>query len=70
MTTIEFDAQVTDGTIEIPAAHRRDVSGPVHVILVPRCQPAQATKIDELLARPLVLAGFRPLTRDEAHDRH
>jgi hypothetical protein len=70
MNAIEFDAQVTNGTIEIPAAHRGELSGSVHVIVLPQSPAAQATKIDELLARPLVVPGFRPLTRDAAHERH
>jgi hypothetical protein len=66
---IEFDAQITNGTIEIPAAHRGDVVGRVHVIVLPHLATAPATKIDELLAEPLNIPGFRPLTRDEAHER-
>lgn len=67
MAAVEFDAHITNGKIEIPPAHQRELAGPVHVIVLPRSPATIATKIDELLAQPLNVPGFRPLTRDEAH---
>jgi hypothetical protein len=69
VAAIEFDAQITNGSIEIPAAHRGALLGAVHVIVFPQARYAGATKIDELIAHPLQVPGFRPLTRDEAHER-
>jgi len=69
MSAVEFDAHITNGTIEIPPSHRAELAGPVHVIVWPQSVPASGTKIDELLTRPLNVPGFRPLTRDEAHER-
>jgi hypothetical protein len=69
MSAVQFDAQVTNGTIEIPAVHRDEVQGAVHVIIIPQPPLGCNTKIDELLAHPLQIPGFQPLARDEAHER-
>ena len=69
MAAIEFDAQITNGTIEIPAAHRQALQGDVHVVIYPQLTPSGESKIDELLRAPLQVSGFRPLTREQAHER-
>jgi hypothetical protein len=69
MAAIEFDARVSNGNIEIPAAHRSSLQGEVHVIVFPQASGGDAGKIDEWLRHPLRVPGFRPLTRDEAHER-
>jgi hypothetical protein len=69
MAAIEFEAQVTNGAIEIPPVHRAELQGSVHVIVIPAARAAGHSMIDELLAHPLQVTGFRPLTRDQAHER-
>ncbi len=69
MSAVEFDAQITDDTIKIPTAFKGELKGPVHVIVLPQAANGQAKKIDELLANPLKIDNFHPLTRDEAHER-
>jgi hypothetical protein len=69
MAAIEFDALITNGTIEIPASQRDQLSGPVHVIVLSQCQVANRSKIDELLAHPLSASAFKPLTRQQANER-
>jgi len=69
MSPIEFDARITDGTIKIPPAHRGSLNGDVHVIVFAKGNGGSGTKIDELLREPLHVPDFRPLTRDEAHER-
>jgi hypothetical protein len=69
MNTVEFDAEVADGQIEIPAALREEVQGAVHVVVFSQSPAQGENKIAELLRNPLRVNGFRPLTRDEAHDR-
>ena len=69
MAAVEFDAHVADGTIPIPPAHHDAIQGSVHVIVIPHAVSGPSTKIDELLANPLKIDGFRPLSRDEAHER-
>ena len=68
--TVEFQATVKDGTIEIPPEHRAEFRDRVHVRLQTIEEPTgERTYLDELLAHPLKLKGFRPLSRDEAHAR-
>jgi len=69
MAPVEFDAEIANGTIEIPDIHRSELMGPVHVLVYPKGRSGAATKIDELIAHPLNVPGFRPLTRDESHER-
>jgi len=69
MSPIEFDAQITNGTIEIPTAHRGSLQGDVHVIVFFKDDHGGTSKIDELLRQPLIVPEFHPLTRDEAHER-
>lgn len=70
MDTVEFQADIRDGSIEIPLEFRERFTDHVTVILVAEsAATAEPTLIDELLAAPLALPGFRPLTRDEAHAR-
>jgi hypothetical protein len=69
MIAIEFESQISNGTIEIPAAHRDKIRGPVRVIVLSEQRASAPTLIDELLAHPLALSDFQPLTRNEAHER-
>lgn len=68
VSAVEFVSVVTNGSIPIPEAHKNQLRGAVRVIVVPQ-QPLGTSKIDELLAHPIELPGFRPLTREQAHDR-
>ncbi len=68
MKTIEFQARVKEGKIEIPSQYAREISERVHVILLVEEQ-AETTGdfIDYLLAHPVRVKGFRPLTREEIY---
>ena len=70
MTTVEFQATANDGVIEIPPGYRDRVTGRVRVILLTDETPAvKANMIDVLLAHPVEVEGFTPLSREEAHAR-
>ena len=70
MHTVEFQATVKDGTIEIPPEHRAEFRDRVQVRLQTVDKPLGGrTYLDELIAHPLRLKGFRALSRDEAHAR-
>jgi hypothetical protein len=69
VSTVEFVSVVTNGSIPIPDAHKDQIRGPVRVIVVPQQAPQGTSKIDELLAHPIQLPTFKPLTREQAHDR-
>jgi hypothetical protein len=67
MDAVEFRAKIKNGVIEIPKEYRDRLPEGVHVILL--AERPSADMIDRLLEQPLKLAGFTPLTRDEAHER-
>jgi hypothetical protein len=70
MYAVEFQTTVKDGVIEIPPEYRGKVPGRVRVILLADEMPkATANMIDVLLAHPVEVQGFRPLSREEAHAR-
>jgi ureidoglycolate hydrolase len=73
MTTIEFQANVKAGIIEIPKPHKSEFMSQenVRVILVKQTQPQtqQPNLLKYLLDRPLTIDSFVPLQRDEIYDR-
>jgi hypothetical protein len=70
MQIIEFRAKIKDGIIKIPARFKGQVAEDVHVILISKSEKSsQPDIIDELMAHPLEVKGFKPLTRDEANAR-
>jgi hypothetical protein len=70
MYAVEFQTTIKNGVIEIPAEYQRNLNRSVRVILLAEDVP-QATKsfIDQLLARPLRVKSFHPLTREEIYAR-
>jgi hypothetical protein len=69
MYTVEFQAKVKNGSIEIPEEYRTRFKERVHVILFAEEESTAANFIDHLLQHPVQLPGFKPLTRDEIYDR-
>ncbi|MEI7845569.1 MAG: hypothetical protein WCK35_07185 [Chloroflexota bacterium] len=70
MQTIEFHTKIKNGVIQIPAKFIGKVADDVQVILILKSEKnSQPDIIDELMAAPLKVKGFKPLTRDEAHAR-
>jgi hypothetical protein len=69
MTAAQFDAEIYDGVLTLPAGMKDEFEGQVHVILVKDDSGAGDDLIAELLATPVKVPGFAPLSRDEAHDR-
>lgn len=70
METVQFSAKIKNGIIEVPKKYQRKFKDNVRVILVAESTKTKAEKyLDELMAHPLKLKGFRPLTREEAHAR-
>ena len=70
MYAVEFQTTIKNGVIEIPAEYQRNLKRSVRVILLAE-DVVQATKnfIDQLLARPLRVKNFHPLTREEIYAR-
>jgi hypothetical protein len=70
METVQFKTKIKNGVIEIPKKYQGKFKDNVRVILVAESSKAKAANyLDELMAHPLKVKGFRPLTREEAHAR-
>ncbi len=70
MHTIEFQAIVKNGVIEIPREYLKNLTNRVRVILLAEQSPKPSVNfIDQLLAHPVRLQGFQPLTREQVHAR-
>ena len=71
METIQFNAKIKNGVIEIPKKYHGKIKDNVHVILVVEGEKSKAQGyLDALISRPLKVNSFRPLTREEAHGRN
>ncbi|GIX47878.1 MAG: hypothetical protein KatS3mg131_2089 [Candidatus Tectimicrobiota bacterium] len=70
MFAIEFQATVKEGMIEIPRQYLGKITNRVRVILLVEEAPETTTTfIDQLLAHPVRVKGFRPLSREEIYAR-
>jgi len=69
MYAIEFQTKVENGHIEIPAEFKDRLVGCVRVIVLAEEQRAKANLLDQLLANPIKLENFVPLTREEIYER-
>lgn len=70
MIAIKFHAVVRDGMIPIPLEYQAQFMDGAHVILMSDTSGlATDNLLEHLLAHPVTISGFRPLTRDEAHVR-
>lgn len=70
MYAVEFQTIIKNGVIEIPVEYRQEFQHNGRVLLLAE-DIAQTTisLIDQLLARPLRLENFHPLTREEIYAR-
>ncbi len=70
MNALEFYTTIKNGRIEVPREYLRKLTSRVRVILL-MDESIQLGEniIDELLANPIKVQGFRPLTREEVYAR-
>ncbi len=69
MYAIEFQTTVENGISKIPRQYLRNLTNRVRVILLVEEAKTTMNFIDRLLAHPLRVKGFRPLTREEVYAR-
>lgn len=67
MLAIEFRTKVKDGVIEIPPEHRDKLPDEVRVIILAQEVEPGSDMIERLLAAPLRLKSFKPLSRSEIY---
>jgi hypothetical protein len=69
MYAVEFQAQIKNGTIEIPEVYRSRLKERVRVILLAEEESTTENLIDQLLQHPIKLAEFKPLAREEIYEQ-
>jgi hypothetical protein len=69
MYAVEFQAQIKNGTIEIPEVYRSRLKERVRVILLAEEESTAENLIDQLLQHPIKLAEFKPLAREEIYEQ-
>jgi hypothetical protein len=71
MENVQFKTRIKNGIIEIPKKYQGKFKDSVCVIIVAESSKAKAANyLEELMAHPLKVKGFHPLTREEAHARN
>ena len=69
MEAVEFQARIKDGKIEIPSQYRDKLKDKVRVIVLTEQNETDTNLIDQLLASPLKIKEFKPLSRAEIYER-
>ncbi len=70
METVQFRTKIKNGIIEVPKKYQGKFKNSVRVVLISGEKNGKTTNIiEELMAHPLRIKGFKPLTREEAHAR-
>ena len=69
MHAVEFRAKIKNGTIEIPSQYKDKLKEIVRVIILTDESEPTANLIDQLLASPLKVKNFKPLSRAEIYER-
>ena len=69
MYAIEFQTRVMNGSIEIPDEFKDKLAGLVRVIVLTKEKAAENDMISRLLASPIKLENFKPLTREEIYEQ-
>jgi hypothetical protein len=69
MHAVEFKAKIKNGMIEIPSQYKDKLKEIVRVIILTDDSEATTNLIDQLLASPLKVKNFKPLSRAEVYER-
>ena len=68
MQAVEFQAKIKNGTIEIPSQYKDKLKEVVRVIILTDEGEITANLIDQLLASPVKVGDFKPLSRAEIYE--
>ncbi len=69
MHAVEFQAKIKNGMIEIPSQYQGKLKEVVRVIILTDEGETTTNLIDQLLASPLKVENFKPLSRAEIYER-
>ncbi len=69
MQAVEFEAKIKNGMIEVPSQYKDKLHRIVRVILLTDEDQPTSNLIDQLLASPLKVENFKPLSRVAIYER-
>ena len=69
MQAVEFQAKIKNGMIEVPSQYKDKLHEIVRVIILTEEGETTPNLIDHLLASPLKVRNFKPLSRAEIYER-
>jgi len=70
MVTVQFKSKIKDGVIEIPKKYKGKLRDNVRVILkVETSRSRSKNYLDTLLAHPVTVKKFTPMTREQIYAR-
>ncbi len=69
MQALTFKATVKNGMIRIPRKYQNQLPEHVKIVVFPEKQRSGEDAIERLLANPLRITNFQPLSREDIHDR-
>lgn len=70
MVTVRFQTRIKDGVIQIPRKYRSKLSDDVRVLIQIESKKSQSVNyIDQLMAQPVMVRKFKPLTREQIYAR-
>jgi hypothetical protein len=70
MVTIQFTSKIKNGVIEVPKKYRGKLRDDVRVILKAESPKGKSKNyLDKLIAHPVKVKKFRPMTREQIYAR-
>ena len=70
MVTVQFKSKIKNGVIEVPRKYQGKLREDVRVILKAETPKRKAKNyLDKLIAHPVKVKNFKPMTRDQIHAR-
>jgi hypothetical protein len=70
MVTVQFKTKIKNGVIQVPKKYRGKLHDNVRVILKIEDRKGKTKNyLDNLIAHPIKVKGFRPITREQVYVR-
>ena len=70
MVTIQFKSKIKNGVIEVPRKYQGKLRDNIRVILKAETPKGKSKNyLDTLIAHPIKVKNFNPLTRDQVYAR-
>jgi len=70
MVTVQFKTKIKNGVIQIPKKYQGKIRDNVYVILKTESVKGKSRNyLDRLMAQPVKVKNFKPMTREQIHAR-